>query len=75
MQNRQAILDDLRQRALWRHESAAEYLRRGDMRAYEYWAGQANGFEAAVYIIERYHPEADVSFTPERDGFEAVVSR
>jgi hypothetical protein len=55
---RAAMLEDLRQRAVWRQQSAEEYLRLDRMRAYEYWAGQAAGFQAAVYIIEHYHPEA-----------------
>ena len=53
---REVMLADLRQRATWRQESADEYFRHDNLRAYEWFAGQAAGFAAAARIIEMYHP-------------------
>lgn len=55
--SRGRMLADLRQRAEWRRESAAEYDRQGKEYAASYFNGAADAFLSAVYILEHYHPE------------------
>jgi len=57
MTTRTAILADLRQRAVWRDETADTYRQAGNVRAAEYFAGEADGFRSAAYIFETFHPE------------------